>query len=106
MAEKTKSSFGLDKNVAGALCYVGGWVTGLIFYLSEKNDKEIRFHGLQSILFFGFLNVIMFIPFLGWTLKPIVSLLGFIAYLVLIIKAYQGEHYKLPMVGDIAQKYV
>lgn len=106
MAEKAKSTFGLDKNVASALCYVGAWVTGLIFYLSEKNDKEIRFHALQSLIFFGALNVIVMVPFLGWALKPIVLLLGFIVYLFLIVKAYQGEKFMIPVVGEIAQKNV
>lgn len=104
MVTKTKSTFGLDKNVACALTYVLGWVSGLIFFLSEKKDKEIRFHALQSLIFFGALNVIIMIPFLGWTLKPVISLLGFIAYLFLIIKAYQGEKFIIPVVGEIAQK--
>lgn len=106
MTEKTKSTFGLDKNVACALTYVLGWVSGLVFFLAEKQDKDIRFHALQSIIFFGALNVIAMVPVLGWTLRPLISLLGFAAYLFLIIKAYQGEKFMLPVIGEIAKKQI
>jgi len=110
MTEEKKSTFGLDKNLACALTYVAGWVSGLVFFLSEKEDKEVRFHAMQSIIFFGSLNLISLflgrIPFLGWSLMPILGLLGFVGWLVCIIKAYQGEHFKLPVVGDVTEKQV
>jgi len=105
-----KYTFGLDKRTACALTYVAGWVSGLVFFLSEKEDKEIRFHAMQSIIFFGSLNILSIflgrIPFIGWSLMPILGLLGFVGWLVCLIKAYQGEHFKLPVVGDIAEKQV
>ena len=110
MEETKKSTFGLDKKVACALTYVLGWVSGLIFLLSEKEDKEIRFHAMQSIIFFGGANIIQIfigrIPFVGWSLMPLLGILAFVVWLVCIIKAYQGEKFKLPVVGDIAEKQV
>lgn len=110
MAESTKTTFGLERKAACALTYVLGWVTGLIFLLSEKEDKEVRFHAMQSIVFFGGLNILQLvlgrIPFVGWSLLPLLGLLGFVVWLICIIKAYQGEKFKLPVVGEFAEKQV
>ena len=110
MSEEKKYTFGLDKKTACAAAYGLGWVTGLIFFLSEKEDKEIRFNAIQSIIFFGGLHVIQLflgrIPVVGWSLMQIVGLAAFIGWLFLIIKAYQGEHFKLPLIGNIAEKQV
>ncbi|MFC1804328.1 DUF4870 domain-containing protein [Candidatus Omnitrophota bacterium] len=99
-----KTSSGLQANVAGLLCYLGGWITGLIFYLLEKDNKFVRFHALQSIVVFAALNVIVIIPVVGWFLAPFMGIIGLILWVLLMIKAYQGEKFKLPIVGDIAQK--
>jgi len=108
MAEE-KTSMGLEQNVAGLLCYVIGWVTGLIFFLMEKDNKFVRFHAMQSIIVFGGLTVIGiilgWIPILGWILGAILSLLGVILWILLMVKAYQNTWYKLPWVGDLAEKY-
>ena len=47
------SGTNLDPKVAGALCYAFGWITGLVFFLIEKNDDFVRFHAMQSIILFG-----------------------------------------------------
>jgi len=103
-----KTSTGMQANVAALLSYVLGWVTGLIFYLIEKDNKFVRFHAMQSIVTFGGLNVLImvliFIPVLGWIVMPIVSILQFILWILLMVKAYQGEMFKLPIAGDIAEK--
>jgi len=103
-----KTSTGMQVNVAALLSYVLGWVTGLIFYLIEKDNKFVRFHAMQSIVTFGGLNVLImvliFIPVLGWIVMPIVSILQFILWILLMVKAYQGEMFKLPIAGDIAEK--
>jgi len=103
-----KTSTGMQANVAALLSYVLGWVTGLIFYLIEKDNKFVRFHAMQSIVTFGGLNVLImvliFIPVLGWIVMPIVSILQFILWILLMVKAYQGETFKLPIAGDIAEK--
>ncbi len=109
MAKKTaKSGTGLEPNVAGLLCYVLGWVTGLIFLLLEKEDKFVRFHAIQSIVVFGALTVVnfifMFIPFIGWVISWIVGVAAFIFWIILMIKAYQGQKIKMPIAGDIAEK--
>ncbi len=91
-----------DKNLKAALCYVGVWVTGLIFLLTEK-DEEIRFHAMQSVVTFGALTILTMIPLLGWILAPLVMIFSFVLWLVLIIKAYQGEKFKLPVVGEFAE---
>jgi uncharacterized membrane protein len=104
MASSHKLASGLDRNVAAALSYAGIWITGLIFFLLEKDDKFVRFHALQSLIFFGGLTIITMVPFLGWI--PIWWIVGFIVWLICIVKAYQGEEFLLPFVGPFAKKKV
>jgi len=104
MPEEKKTSSGLPRNMAAALCYVGVWVTGLIFLLLEKEDKFVRFHAMQSLATFGALTILAMVPIVGWFLSPFVMLAGFVLWLVCIFKAYQGEEFKLPIVGDFAKK--
>ncbi len=109
-----KSSTGLDENVAGLLCYVGVWISGLVFFLIEKDSKFVKFHALQSIVVFGVLSAVSivltpfsYIPFIGIlfdVLRGIVGLIGFILWIILMIKAYQHEMFKLPWAGDFAEK--
>jgi uncharacterized membrane protein len=103
-----KCSTGMQPNLAALLSYVVGIITGVIFYLIEKENKFVRFHAMQSILTFGgflVLNVILaFIPVIGWSLMPILGILQLIVWIILMVKAYQGETFKLPIVGDIAEK--
>jgi len=105
-----KSSTGLDANVAGLLCYVLGWVSGLVFILIERESKFVRFHALQSIYVFGILNIagiiLSWIPFAGWFLSSVIWILWVVLWIVLMIKAYQGTRYKLPWSGDLAEKRV
>jgi uncharacterized membrane protein len=105
MPETKKSTFGLDKNVALAATYAGLWVTGLIFFLVEKEDKDIRFSAMQSIIFFGALTLVSMIPFVGWILSPFLFLIGFVAWVILLVKSAQGEVFKLPLIGEYAEKY-
>lgn len=101
--KKIMAGTGLPKNTAAALSYVLGWLTGIVFLLIEK-DPFVRFHAMQSIIVFGALTVLMFIPVIGWMLSPLLWIVGFVLWLVLIFKAYQGEEFKLPFVGDFAKK--
>jgi uncharacterized membrane protein len=104
-----QTSMGMEQNIAGLLCYLVGWVTGLIFFLLEKENKFVRFHAMQSIIVFGGLTVIGIIlgmvPILGWIVSSLLSLLGIVLWIILMIKAYQNTWYKLPWVGDLAEKY-
>jgi uncharacterized membrane protein len=104
-----KTSTGLNENVAGLLCYVLVWISGLIFFLIEKENKFVRFHAMQSIIVFGVLFlagfIIGWIPLIGGVIKWLISVLAFVLWIVLMIKAYQGEKYKLPWAGNLAEKY-
>jgi len=76
----------------------------VIFLLIEKKDDFVRFHAMQSIITFGGLTILAMVPVVGWILSPFVMILGFILWLVCIIKAYQGEKFVLPVVGELAKK--
>ena len=100
------STEGLAENVAGLLCYVLGWVTGLIFLLIDKRPW-VKFHAAQSIAVFGGLTVIriglLFMThFLGWGIQALLGLLGFVLWIFLMIKAYQHETVRIPIAADIA----
>ncbi len=97
-----KTSTGLAENVAGLLCYVLGWVSGLVFILIEKENKFVRFHAMQSIIVFGVITILGLIPVIGW----IIRLIGVVLWIVLMVKAYQGTMFKLPWAGDLAEKWV
>ena len=107
----TESSTGLKPNVAGLLCYLLTWLTGIIFLIIEKNSHFVRFHAAQSMVAFGFLTILSIVfnwalfavPFLGGFLSGLVGVLMFVLWIVMMVKAYQGEMYKLPIVGDIAE---
>ena len=94
---------GLPKNTAAALSYVLGWLTGIVLLLIEK-DPFVRFHAMQSVVTFGALTILVFVPVIGWVLSPVIMIVGFVLWLVLIFKAYQGEKFKLPITGDFAEK--
>jgi len=102
-----KTSTGFDANVAAALSYLVGFVTGIIFLLVEKENRFVRFHALQStLLFLGLvlLNVVLnVVPLLGFLLSVFVLLpLSAVVWLLMMFKAYQGEEFKLPLIGRIA----
>ena len=103
---------GLEPNVAGLLCYLVGWITGLIFYLIEEKDEFVRFHAMQSIIFFGAVavfsivfGILFLVPFVGWILFTILWIGTIVLWILLMVKAYQGERFKLPIAGDLAEKY-
>jgi len=91
-------------NVNAALTYVAGWITGLIFLLVEKKDEFIRFHAAQSLIVFGGVMIITLIPALGQALALVLWPLSLVLWVILIVKAYQGEKFKLPVIGDLAEK--
>lgn len=123
-----KSSTGLDENIAALLSYVFGWVSGLIFFLIEKDSRFVRFHAMQSILFNALIVVVAVVLGIGITvlvfilgqlsgaLAGIASLLSFlfwlvfgllifVAFVLLLIKAFQGQMFKLPIIGNYAEKF-
>lgn len=107
-AKNSSSSTGLSKNVAAALSYVLGPLTGIIFLLLER-DPFVRFHAMQSILVFGglfVLQTIMVATIVLAPLTPLLSLVGFILWLVCIYKAWQGERWEVPVVGQYVNQLV
>ncbi|HEU5171601.1 MAG TPA: DUF4870 domain-containing protein [Gemmatimonadales bacterium] len=107
---------GLAPNVAGALAYLLGPITGVLFLVLEKNSPFVRFHALQSIVF-GVLWMIFWIaltvlsnvvPVLGWIVGFLISIVaglgGLVLWLLLMYKAYQGQEWELPIAGPIARK--
>ncbi len=104
---QTKTSSGIQQNIAGLLCYLVGWVTGIIFLIIEKENKVIRFHAVQSIVVFGAYTIVSiiltFIPIIGWIINILLGIAIFILWLVLMFKAYQGKMIKLPVAGNIAE---
>lgn len=105
--EKTAS--GLDENVAGALTYALGWITGLFFLVTESSNRSVRFHAVQSVILFGGLSIAwlvsMSIPPIGWFLAfVVIPPLSAVLWLLLMLKAYQGERFKVPFVGEIAEQ--
>ncbi|MDO8577887.1 MAG: DUF4870 domain-containing protein [Dehalococcoidales bacterium] len=107
---KGKTSMGLEPNVAGLLCYAVGWITGIIFLIMEKENHFVRFHAFQSIVVFGAITVVSiilsFVPIIGWTLGWLIGMGAFILWIILMLKAYQGIQWKLPVAGDFAEKQV
>ena len=100
----------MKPNVAALLAYVVGWITGLIFFIIEKDSQFVKFHAMQSIMFFGGLGVLsfvlMFIPILGWMVVVLLPAVSFIGWIVLMVKAFQGQWFRLPIIGDLAAKQV
>ncbi len=105
---------GLSINVAGALCYLFGFITGIIFLLIApyNQSKTVRFHAFQSI----FLNVGIFVLSIvlsilavlthgiGFLLFPLYYLFVLVIWIYMMVTAYQGKTVRLPVVGDLASK--
>ena len=111
-----ETSSGLEPKVAGLLCYLAGWITGIVFLLIEKDNKFVRFHAVQSIATFGAINIAIiacvilgFIPFIGilfWVLYIVLAILAFVLWIVLMYKAYQEEEWNVPIAGNFARDQV
>jgi len=109
------STSGLTDNVAGMLAYVT-IIPAIVFLVLEPYNRNrfIRFHSFQSIFFaiawtvlWIALSMFAHIPFLGWAsivLWPLIGLGGLIVWVILVLKAYQGQMFKLPVIGDMAEK--
>jgi uncharacterized membrane protein len=115
---------GMEENVAGLLCYLFGWISGLIFLLIDKRPF-VKFHGAQAIA----LNIAFFVVWIGfWMVTMILGLItalmhfpigflmvflfpviviGFIAIAIFCMyKAYQHEKFKLPIIGNMVEKMI
>ncbi len=103
-----KSSTGLNENTAGLVSILFGWVSGLVFFLIEKDSSYVKFHALQSLIFFGSATIIVSvfgrIGFIGGIISSLIGLATLAGWIILMIKAYQGEWFELPVIGEIARK--
>ena len=126
--QTAKSSTGLDENIAALLSYIFGWISGLVFFLMEKDSRLVRFHAMQSILLSGAAIVIGIVLWFLWVFGVVIfaavsdvlaSLIGLVLGLLLfvfwiamliavvmcLIKAYQKQYFKLPVLGNLAEKF-
>ncbi len=107
--EKNKTALGIDENIEALLCYILGWLTGIVFLLLEKENLFVRFHAMQSLAVFLALFILSivvgWIPVLG-LLTPLIFVLAVILWILLMLKAFQGERYKLPWAGDFAENQI
>ncbi|HEV8168769.1 MAG TPA: DUF4870 domain-containing protein [Pyrinomonadaceae bacterium] len=124
----TKSSTGLDDNVASLLAYLFQFLGGLIFFLIEKDSRFVRFHAMQSMLLSGAfwvgLIALWIVSFvltlilgqvsgllagLVWVITLLLQLVlcvgGLIGFIFCMIKAYQRQYFKLPLLGAYAEKF-
>lgn len=111
MEGKGKSSTGLDENVAGFLCYLLWFVTGILFLILEKESRFVKFHAMQSTITFLGLFVIsklvlLVIPIIGFLLYVPILVFSLILWLVLMVKALRGQRYALPIVGKMVEERV
>ncbi|HET7620099.1 MAG TPA: DUF4870 domain-containing protein [Vicinamibacterales bacterium] len=111
MQHTEKTSTGLDANVAAALSYFVGFVTGIIFLVVEKENRFVRFHAMQSTITFlaivGLDIVLQVVPILGALVVIFLVIpASAVLWLILMYKAYQGEEFQLPFIGPIAAERV
>lgn len=104
----SESDTGLDSNYAGAMAYVLGLITGVIFLVVERKDGFVRFHAMQSILVFGAVVlleiVILSVPIVGRVLNIAFAVGVAVVWVTLIVQALKGQRYKLPYFGDVAER--
>ncbi|OIO13132.1 hypothetical protein COV53_07055 [Candidatus Gottesmanbacteria bacterium CG11_big_fil_rev_8_21_14_0_20_37_11] len=101
-----------DEKMLGVIAYLGWWITGLILLITQKKNAYVRFHAMQSTLLFGAITLLFLVfgivPIIGWIIglliSPVIWIVTFVLWLLLMWKAYNGEKYKLPYFGDLAEK--
>ena len=106
-----KSSTGLDANLAAALSYLVGFITGIIFLVVEKDSRFVRFHAMQSTLLFAALVAVdvllQILPVIGPLFVVFLVIpASAVLWLLLMYKAYQGQEYRLPIIGPIAAEKI
>lgn len=115
-AAGTTSSTGLAPNLAAALSYLLGLVTGIILFVLEKDNQFVRFHAMQSILLSVALiainialSIVAIFPVIGWVVAlvayPVIGIIAFILWIMLMLKAFQGQEWELPIIGRYARQY-
>ena len=124
----TKKKYIPNGNIEGLLCYIGFWVTGIIFLFHKKKARFIRFHAMQSLVMFGIFNMILGITgsYIGWnwnlvwgtgqTLSPVFlaavtvfivfSIFWWILWAILMYKAYHNQIYRIPGFSGLADWFL
>jgi uncharacterized membrane protein len=120
-ASSGPTSTGLPANVAGALAYVLGPITGVIFYVLEKDNRFVRFHAAQSIAVFVMMfivgivltvlgTILGFVPIIGWLIAMLLSfglsVVSFVLWIFLMWQAFQGNEWEAPFAGVFARRMV
>ena len=107
------STTSMKPNTAAGVSYLLGWITGLIFFLKEKQNRFVRFHAMQSIIYSAIATIY------SWFISPllnnagtipsvigdIISIALFVGWIICMVNAFQGKYFKLPYIGDLAEKY-
>jgi uncharacterized membrane protein len=121
MTTTERSSTGLDANIAAALSYFLGLLSGAVFFGIETDSRFVKFHAMQSMLasvaaiviwivYMVLAGILVYIPVLGWLVMLLlwagltIGMLG--VWLFSMFKAFQGERFKLPYIGEVAEKQV
>jgi uncharacterized membrane protein len=121
MTTTERSSTGLDANIAAALSYFFGLLSGAVFFAIETDSRFVKFHAMQSMLasvaaiviwivYTVLASILVYIPVLGWLVMLLLwaglalGMLG--VWLFSMFKAFQGERFKLPFIGEVAEKQV
>ena len=114
------TSTGLTANVAGLLAYVLGPFTGVLFLVIEKENHFVRFHAAQSVavslaiialsIAFSILSAVLVVVPVGWIIAllagVVFSLVTFVLWIVLMLRAFQGREWEAPIVGRFARRFV
>ena len=115
------TSTGVDARLASVLCYAGWWVTGLVFLFAERQHPKVRFHAAQSLVIFGVISVALFLCggasavalFVAAPTFQLVQAIGNVLWLaavglwlVLLLRTWRGETWRVPMAGDLADRLV
>lgn len=121
MTSPATPSTGLAPNVAGALAYLLGPITGVLFLVIEKENRFVRFHAAQSVtvgvvtiaLAIGLSllgTVLAFVPVLGWIVALLLTLVlgfgSFVLWILLMWRASQGKEWEVPIAGGLARRIV
>ena len=118
---EAESSTGMSANIAGLLCYLFTWITGIVFVVIEKKSTFVKFHAWQSIMVFGVLTIAHLVlatilgviaaatlsrglAILAGAMGWLIGIAGFILWLILLIQAGTGKMWKVPGAGDWAEK--
>ena len=112
-----RTSTGMSQNKAAGLSYLFRWITGLYFLVKEKQNPFVRFHAMQSLMFFGGLNLILIVllatiflsvpvvSFVAILLVVLMELIRFFVWIVMVIRGFRGKYFRLPIIGRLAEKY-